>query len=321
MAEKCRLPAPEAVMKFLETESRLSVFTLDSRGMILASNGGIERLFGLNAQHPGRSIMDFVLPENENLVRGIVEVLSLVPPGPAPSFRKETVNFRFSGSAVHTMACFFCRCEDAVALIAEPRRMSDSEVIIGMTDLNNELADLSRELTRKNVELEKANRTIIRLLNTDVLTGISNRRALEKFLSESCGRVSEQPFSLIMADIDHFKMVNDTYGHQVGDIVLSAFGKLLSEQTRERDMPGRYGGEEFVVAMPRTSLDEARAVAERIRERVGNLLAGDPPVKVTASLGVVLAREGEEWESLVKRADKAMYQAKESGRNRISTEE
>lgn len=317
MAEECRLPAPEATMRFLESESRLAILTLDLKGTILASNGGMERLFGLPASRGGGSILEFILPENVPLVLGIIESILSIPGGLAVSFRKETVNFRFSGSAVHTMACFFSRHGESVALIAEPRRMSDSEVIIGMTDLNNELAGLSRELTRRNVELEKAGQTINRLLNTDVLTGIPNRRALEKFLSERCCQEAEQPFSLIMADIDHFKKVNDTFGHHAGDVVLAAFGNLLSDQTRERDMAGRFGGEEFIVAMPGTSMEEAAAVAERIRESTEKLLIGDPPVTVTASFGAVSLREGEDWESLVRRGDEAMYRAKKSGRNRV----
>jgi two-component system, cell cycle response regulator len=213
---------------------------------------------------------------------------------------------------------FFFLCNGRIAFIAEPRRMSDSEVIIRMTDLNNELANLWRELTRKNVELEKANETIGRLLNTDVLTGIPNRRALEQFIADRFALEMERPFSLVMADIDHFKKVNDTYGHHAGDVVLASLGEILSGQTRSKDMAGRYGGEEFLVAMPRTGLKEAAGIAERIRAEVEKSVVEEDRLRITASFGVAEAKGDENWESLVRRADEALYLAKDSGRNNVA---
>jgi len=320
VSEPCNLPAHKVLMKFLETESRLAVFSLNGKGTILGSNGGMERLFGIPLSRPGeRDIFDFLLSENRDQVKGIIKSLSAHGPDPEECFfRKETLNFRVASSAVYTMACFFSVCEGSMILIAEPRRMSDSEVIIRMTDLNNELANLWRELTRKNVELEKANETIGRLLNTDVLTGIPNRRALEQFIADRFSREMGQPFSLIMADIDHFKKVNDTYGHQVGDVVLASFGKILSGSTRSRDMCGRYGGEEFLVAMPGTGVKEAAEVAERIRSEIERSELGEHRLRITASFGVAEAKGEEDWEGLVRRTDEALYLAKDSGRNRVA---
>jgi diguanylate cyclase (GGDEF)-like protein len=308
------------LVKFLETESRVAVFSLDGDGRILESNGGMERLFDIPLSRPGeRLLFDFLLPENREQVEGIIKALLVHGPHPEEClFRKATLNFRVASSAVHTMACFFSLCKGRISFIAEPRRMSDSEVIIRMTDLNNELANLWRELTRKNVELEKANETIGRLLNTDVLTGIPNRRALEQFIADRFALEMERPFSLVMADIDHFKKVNDTYGHHAGDVVLASVGEILSGQTRSKDMAGRYGGEEFLVAMPRTGLKEAAEIAERIRAEVEKSVVGEERLRITASFGVAEAKGDENWESLVRRADEALYLAKDSGRNNVA---
>ncbi len=319
MSESCNLPSHSVLVKFLETESRLAVFSLDLDGNILGSKGGMERLFGIPVTGAGeRTLFDFLIPENRDRAREILKALSGGRQNPKGSlFRKETLNFSVGSSAVQTMACFFSRCDKDIVFIAEPRRMSDSEIIVRMTELNNELANLWRELSRKNAELEKANETIGRLLNTDALTGIPNRRALERFIVERFLLEKEQPFSLIMADIDHFKKVNDTHGHHAGDVVLASFGKILSGQTRGSDMAGRYGGEEFLVVMPRTGLEEAEKIAERIRAEVERAIMLDPGIRVTASFGVAERKSCKHWESLVKRADEALYLAKDTGRNKV----
>jgi len=318
-------PSVEKVIKkFFGSESRTILLTLEPQGLIVSSNGGMERIFGLPGGFSmGRNIFDFILPENRDRLKGVFETLTKKSPPESPQcpFRKETLNFRHSSSAVYTMACFFSRCGGTVVLIGETRRMSDSEIIIRMTDLNNELASLSRELTRKNVELERANATINRLLNTDHLTGIANRRALLEFLAEKIEKEDELPLSLVMADIDHFKKVNDSLGHSTGDEVLSAFGKILSGQVRERDLCGRYGGEEFLIVLPRTEIHEAESVAERVRTTVEEAETGDPPVRVTASFGVAVSIAGGSSDDLIGRADKAMYRAKALGRNRVVTQD
>lgn len=313
------LPFTRVLNKFLESETRTMIFTLDRDGRILSSNGGLERLFDLRGGFSaGKSLFDFILPENASMVRDIIGNLPEASPEPGQCiFRRETLNFRHGSSAVYTLACFFSRCEGVTALIAEPRRMSDSEIIIRMTELNNELSSLSRELTRKNVELEKANVTINRLLNTDMLTGIANRRALMDFLSGKIEKEDEMPLSLIMADIDHFKKVNDNLGHHAGDGVLASFGRTLADQIREKDLCGRYGGEEFLIVLPRTALDEAVSVAERIRKAVEATGIGAPPVRITASFGVAASTGDEGTDSLIGRADEAMYRAKALGRNRV----
>jgi len=165
---------------------------------------------------------------------------------------------------------------------------------------------------------------IIQLANTDFLTGILNRRA---FMTRAEGEVSRgirehKGFSLIMADIDHFKKINDAYGHQIGDKVLQNFARQLSQTTRIYDFAGRYGGEEFVICLPDTTREESGPIAERIRASIENIRFTLPdnapfPIQITASFGVsfFIPLSNENIDSVIKRADDALYRAKAEGRN------
>jgi diguanylate cyclase (GGDEF)-like protein len=198
--------------------------------------------------------------------------------------------------------------------------MTDSDIIEKMSHMNNELANLSRELSRKNMELEKANETITRLMHTDVLTGLPNRRSVMEELRHMAGGVQAtgEPLSVLMADLDHFKDINDAWGHAAGDAVLEAFGRLLLENLRKEDLPGRIGGEEFLVLLPGLAENGAYNCAERIRRVVESLELEYPPERLTCSFGVSTFRRGENVDDLIRRADEALYSAKRAGRNRVA---
>lgn len=152
----------------------------------------------------------------------------------------------------------------------------------------------------------------------DALTGVANRRALFQKLESELERAKRygQVLSIVMLDIDHFKRVNDDYGHQMGDMVLKAVACSISSTIRDVDFVGRYGGEEFLVIMPNTPEQGAVQLAERIRSTVEALRVGDQGLRTTISGG--LARNtGEDMTAFIETADKRLYQAKESGRNRI----
>lgn len=154
----------------------------------------------------------------------------------------------------------------------------------------------------------------------DPLTGAGNRVALEQGLAretELCRRHG-QALSVVMLDMDHFKSLNDTYGHQAGDAALKAVVLLLREQLRNVDMVFRYGGEEFVLVLSNTGAAAASIVAERIRCAVESLclLVGDKQVRLSASLGCATYQPAETQDNLLRRADHALYEAKRDGRNR-----
>lgn len=172
--------------------------------------------------------------------------------------------------------------------------------------------------------MREAHRQLQVQASRDGLTGVMNRRALEDRLREVFSYSQRRGASLSVAllDLDYFKAVNDTYGHQVGDDVLKAAASRVQSVIREYDAVGRYGGEEFLVMLPDTSVEEAKMVAERIRKAVEQAEVSSREqvsVAVTVSVGVatVSGEYREDAKSLVERADNALYQAKKEGRNRV----
>jgi diguanylate cyclase (GGDEF)-like protein len=155
----------------------------------------------------------------------------------------------------------------------------------------------------------------------DPLTGAGNRAAMVQSLTRETelSRRHCQAVSIIMLDMDHFKHLNDTYGHQAGDAALKATALLLREQLRNVDMVFRFGGEEFVLVLSNTGPEAAAVVAERIRASIQNLclLVGDKQVRLSASLGCATYQPCESQDDLLRRADQALYQAKRDGRNLI----
>ncbi len=163
----------------------------------------------------------------------------------------------------------------------------------------------------------------LELAVTDALTGLNNRRFFDHQLSVTFARhlKSDVPMSLLVLDIDHFKRINDTFGHDAGDEVLKEFARRLSLNVRAIDMPCRFGGEEFVVIMPETEGQDALHIAERVRANVADApfaLADGRHIDVTVSVGVATSQGLRDTpELLLKRADEGVYQAKQSGRNRV----
>ena len=178
-------------------------------------------------------------------------------------------------------------------------------------------------------EMEAMNRQLEEISVRDALTGLYNRRYFADRLEQEFhrGQRHQRPVSLIMADIDHFKRINDTYGHPVGDEVLRGVSRLLLEQIRTIDIAGRYGGEEFALVLPETPLEDAHQVAERLRERVAATVLhriereglASEPLQCTLSLGVA-SYAGTGYAApadFLRAADDALYAAKHAGRNQV----
>lgn len=178
------------------------------------------------------------------------------------------------------------------------------------------------KIGQRIIELEQR---IMRLARTDYLTGLLNRRAFMERLESENNRAHREnkPLSLIIMDIDHFKSVNDSYGHQAGDLILQELAASISKSCRLYDFIGRYGGEEFIVCLPGADKDNAGITAERMRLAVENMKKYIPErdvvVKITASFGVASLQPGDDIniDRLINKADDALYRAKRGGRNRV----
>lgn len=165
--------------------------------------------------------------------------------------------------------------------------------------------------------LHQAQNRLARMALSDSLTGLFNRAYFDATIEQETARSlrTKKPLSLLLIDLDHFKKINDTHGHQAGDRVLEEVALVLREQSRTSDTVCRYGGEEFAIILPETPRSHAQMVAERIRQKVNTLDCGFP---VTASIGINCAErpEGLVPQTLIAGADKALYAAKHNGRNR-----
>lgn len=181
----------------------------------------------------------------------------------------------------------------------------------------------SEDLKQLHRELEKSQQEA----QTDALTQLINRRGLEKRLEleRIRARQNDTSFSLILIDIDHFKRVNDSFGHLVGDSLLRSIAKMLKTHLRKNDIAARYGGEEFLLLLPETGISGAEAVGQKIRKTLASKEwkikeSGKNMGKITVSMGIALYKLNEPEESLIKRVDDALYLAKNNGRDRIVTQ-
>ncbi|VVN49608.1 hypothetical protein PS687_00009 [Pseudomonas fluorescens] len=182
------------------------------------------------------------------------------------------------------------------------------------------LSDALEKAFRLTRQMERAHSISTRAAQTDELTGLMNRRAFFEhahLLYAQC-RHNQQPLCALMMDMDHFKHINDTYGHQAGDQVLRQIGGVISASFRKSDVYGRLGGEEFAVLLPNTSLEAAQAIAEQLVESISGL-AVEPVKGLSASLGVASTHaQDEDLHGLMNTADKALYRAKALGRNQVA---
>ena len=294
---QAELSANEEKFRAMSEASRDALVMIDDHGRVAFWNRSAEEMFGLSREEMmGRPLHDVVAkPEDRNLaMAGYL--------GFASTGRGRVVNAITEVRARKGDGSFF-----PVELSVAAFRQANRWWAVGAA------RDISE---RKGTE-----ELLVRLATTDSLTGLLNRR---RFLEagdaelDRAGRFGH-PASLIMFDVDHFKTVNDTLGHAVGDMVLSALARAAGETLRGVDILGRIGGEEFVALLPETGIEDALYAAERLRATVESMeiVAGKTPLSVTISLGVAQWEGAENLEGLLGRADAALYRAKETGRNRV----
>lgn len=298
------LKKSEEKYRAIYTEATDGILIINGQGIILESNPQMNSMLGYSDQHLiGTNLMDLVHPADlEAKPSQIPQILA------------------------------------GQSILLE-RRMRTADGVYRLFELSGKMIEdncislIYRDITdKKNAEiaLEKANKELDRLANIDGLTQVANRRKFETTIQQEWQRLSREklPLSLILCDIDYFKQYNDFYGHQKGDGCLITIAKTLDETLqRPADLLARYGGEEFIILLPNTHVSGSLALAEEMRQRV---LFKHIPHKgshcstyVTVSFGVasMTPGKGNRVEDLITRADKALYIAKQNGRNRVETED
>lgn len=291
----------------------VAVAVLDDDAVLLDANAGFLRLLPPDSVRPvGTKVSRFFIQPNFAALRRAVDrgeqrgyqgLMTMGDPSGVTRGLKGRVWRDAAGI-----------CMVAEYDVAELERMNDT-----ITALNQESWVAQQALTRANLVLKQHDVQSVEASLTDPLTGVGNRRRLDQALAAELSRVQRQggTLSAIMADIDHFKQVNDEFGHGAGDKVLAHFGRLLKTQSRPTDIVARFGGEEFIVLMPHASLDQAAAKAELFRSMLVAAPIDPLPRVISSSFGVAELVDVESAESLLRRVDEALYQAKKTGRNRV----
>lgn len=217
---------------------------------------------------------------------------------------------------------------DCVVVVMRKRIEHEKDILQTKTKLqelyqatqeaNKELERLHEEYEVKQQALLKVNDQLEAMASTDPLTGLKNRRFFQNSLLASLIMFEQQQrdFSLLVVDIDHFKSINDTYGHPIGDLVLGNLAGLLQSMSRSSDVVARYGGEEFVIILAECDHDQAMEAAERYRSEVASSDWGQ--YNITVSIGAATAVQGDTDTSVFQRADQALYASKTAGRNRVT---
>lgn len=222
-----------------------------------------------------------------------------------------------SGSVTYLQGSLIKKEEDTV-IIFKNYLISESEIVSEISQINIEMSNLTRELTKKNFELKLANEKITKLLNTDFLTRIANHKFFFERLKELISLRKRNNYfniGIIFTDIDFFKSFNDTYGHDVGDLVLIKFVQMLEDNIRKEDIVARIGGEEFCIIVQCMEKNCLFDISEKLRKKCENLVLEGIDNEITASFGATFYKEWEDVDTLMKRADSNMYKAKSNGRN------
>lgn len=276
-----------------DARDQFSYFLSDSVGNLVVATNGKEGLEAYGSKHPRIIITDIQMPfmDGLSMVREIRENDRTIPVIVLTAFEEIDYLKRSINIGVDK---FLTKPVDAI-----------------------ELQDALLECARRLMS-EEALRSAAAF---DSLTGLANRKETTKRFEVEKSRAErhDTPFSLIIADLDHFKKVNDTFGHIAGDLVLKSVCGVFTSLIRSEDTCGRWGGEEFLVILPETELGDAVTVAEKLRYAVSELVItwGSKNIAVTISMGVTGFKPGMNMHDCIESADKALYRAKSGGRNRV----
>ncbi|MFO7912477.1 MAG: diguanylate cyclase [Desulfotignum sp.] len=279
------------------------VFLVDSDGKIIFANPEATRLLGYSFDEIKGVLIHEVIHKQQS--NG-----TLYKPEENPLFNAITSGNDYNNDD----GVFTCKSGFLMPISFVCRAVYKNNILDGAVIAFRDITAQKKHLQ----SLEAINELLEKQASTDALTGIFNRMKFNTSLTKEIQRAQRYntPLSLIIFDIDHFKLVNDTYGHLAGDNVLKNLVRLVASNLRETDIFARWGGEEFVIQTPETTLDGALKLAEKLRSKIESHDFSEPE-KITTSFGVTTSQKGDNNLSLINRADEALYRAKESGRNQV----
>jgi diguanylate cyclase (GGDEF)-like protein/PAS domain S-box-containing protein len=291
----------ETTYRMLVDSAKSVIIRIDTKGKVRFFNKFAQLFFGLEEHEVlGKNIIDIVTPEEGNSGEVFKEMIQDIKFHPDLYSTYETEAIRPNGRHVW------------ISWTNGALTSRDGEV--------TEVICIGSDITERKFAEDEFKR----LAHTDILTGLSNRHHFTEKLLTEIHRFNRnhKPFSFIMADIDHFKLVNDTYGHDCGDFVLKKISEVMKDSVRRIDIVGRWGGEEFVMILPETNLTGGRFTAEKVRTNISTNSYNhkNHVIAVTMSFGVSLYDHEMVMDEIVTSADRCLYRAKMAGRNRVVTE-
>ena len=304
---------------YLINHAPVLFFVLSEQGVVIDTNGYADHVAGcpLTGKNFQEIIVDFT---------GKFDFPALISDPP----HEQLINIGTASRLPQSYYFVFRKLPDCILAFGRLDIEEIGSMRKEILSLNHELNNFMRELHKKNAilnqvneDLQAANQKIEELARTDSLTQLVNRRYFDERIRELTFLSIRkfQPLSVIMTDIDKFKQVNDTFGHFMGDRVLIGYADLMKKHTRAEDIVARYGGEEFIILLQQTDDSHAILIAERIRKSLSIADLLNNTYTVTASFGISQLKTDESVETFIKRADIALYRAKQSGRNRSSLAE
>lgn len=302
----------------LRSVTSVVVAVIDDQGFVLDANDGFDYI--------ASNIKNFPRKKSEQNVRDLFlnptfnQLLTTKPDNNKAIIYKGIINLGVGSGIASSIKGAILRDFNKLVVFGSYDISELEQLNIAVTQLNEELAVIQRDLMKANRKLQQ--KEITKLMLTDPLSGIANRRHFDTVFSQEYERnkryfKAEKSFCLVSADIDHFKLVNDTWGHDVGDIIIRCFAQTMQEHKRSNDFVARVGGEEFMIILPETSLDNGYLVINRIRELFKSLVYEGVDKKITASFGIAQFSEGDSPEQLIKKTDIALYEAKDTGRDKV----
>lgn len=297
MAEEAMIES-EATMKAMSEASHDALIMIDDKGIISFWSQAAERIFGWSSREAtGRELHDLIaLEEDMKKAHRGLEKFAKTGKGPVVG---SVMEFNARHKHGHTFP---------VERTVSSFRLRGRWYAVGTL----------RDITQRVQNRQK----LLDLARTDGLTGLYNRKYFHELADREVTRSARYsvPLAVALMDLDHFKRVNDTHGHDGGDAVLRHFSKIMTETMRDSDIVGRYGGEEFIVLMPETQIPQAREAAERLRKIVEETPTPweDGSIHYTVSIGVACGEGVSDIDDIIKKADDALYRAKRDGRNQIA---